>query len=55
MKKYNDDLAMDADLRKPIEDIPAFIKSLREFSEKVKPENKKSSLEILREIRHGKK
>ena len=54
MSKYVSEL-IEADLKNPVEDVDAFMQSLKDFRDNVEYKTDKSSLEILREIRYGKK
>lgn len=54
MSRYVANLVGD-DLSTQVEDVDDFINSLKEFAENVKRKDTRNSLEILREIRYGKK
>ncbi|MFH1218700.1 MAG: hypothetical protein V1679_02565 [Candidatus Peregrinibacteria bacterium] len=53
MSQYVADL-VEGDLSNRVEDVDAFLDSLRDFAKNVERKDKRSSLEILREIRYGK-
>ena len=52
MSKYVADL-VEEDLGKRTQDIDEFLEELKAFAKSVKKKDKRSSLEILREIRYG--
>lgn len=55
MSKYISDLVEDDLKDKDYEDVDEFLSSLKEFAKNVKRRDKRTSLEILREIRYGEK